>query len=951
MLSMWQWGRRARRLGAVAAVMTGLAAGGSAAFVAATGSPSAAQAGACTDSWTGAAGDGQWTTAGNWSTGDVPGAADTACITTTGAAVQLAADSSTSVTSVVVGAGTTLTLENGASITVTDLFDNQGTLAVDTGSTAGISGAVTNEATADISLTDTSSLDLTGSDFTDEGNLTVEISSATTFGTVVLDPTSTAALSGPINPTLVDSFVPTADASFEVLSGPYTGSFSAVSNDFSADNGTDEVSVVAGNATTTTVTTSTSSTTYGTPLTVTATVTYGPWETNDPTGTVTFTTGGTTLGSQALSTTAGVTSASTTVTPPVGTDPVTASYPGDTNFAGSSGTAATPVTVSTAPTTTTLTTSANPSPEGSPLTLTATITTTSTIGSPTGSVAFDVGATELAAVPVTDGTASLTTSVITKGKHDLTAVYSGDANFSTSTSPAVKEKIVSSTTSTSLIKTSTTLTSSANPSSAGSSVTFTATVTPDESGPAAPTGSVAFILGKTTLGTSPLSSDTAAVTLSSLAAGSRHIKAVYSGDTNYATSKSHALDEKITKPQSSTSVFVSLSATTQGREVTLSVAVTSTNGIVSKGKVAVYNGSSKIFHGKVSSSGTAVFSTSKLPLGPNTITATFKGGHNLGSTSAPVVVQVDPVVYAASLFPAAVLDVDPTAGSDAPIADGTTKGGTSTGPDLVATNPDGTAIYTLTNSSNDLTTLAPTPPKSTLQETPLGYTAGSATPVAIGVTHNGKQVAVAVSSTTADLNELVVISAKSLDVTASVPLPGQPAGLAIHGNKAYVSVNESTGAQLVLVNLVKGAASGAVSLGSSATVGPVAISPDATPAYVVAEGSGVDVVNLAKLKDASVTGTDTLTGTVDSLAMSPDGTTLYAATVSSSGNSVQVVDATDGDVTATVPMSGIPYALGMQATGATVYVADGTGVVSLNTSTDATTTVKGTGVEDVASPS
>jgi hypothetical protein len=39
-----------------------------------------AQAATCTDTWTGMAGDGQWTTAANWSTGSVPGSADVVCI-------------------------------------------------------------------------------------------------------------------------------------------------------------------------------------------------------------------------------------------------------------------------------------------------------------------------------------------------------------------------------------------------------------------------------------------------------------------------------------------------------------------------------------------------------------------------------------------------------------------------------------------------------------------------------------------------------------------------------------------------------------------------------------------------------------------------------------------------------------------------------------------------------
>jgi len=48
--------------------------------------PAAAQ---CTDSWTGSAGDNNWGTSANWSTGKVPGNSDSACIQTGGAGVSL----------------------------------------------------------------------------------------------------------------------------------------------------------------------------------------------------------------------------------------------------------------------------------------------------------------------------------------------------------------------------------------------------------------------------------------------------------------------------------------------------------------------------------------------------------------------------------------------------------------------------------------------------------------------------------------------------------------------------------------------------------------------------------------------------------------------------------------------------------------------------------------------
>ena len=48
---------------------------------------------------------------------------------------------------------------------------------------------------------------------------------------------------------------------------------------------------------------------------------------------------------------------------------------------------------------------------------------------------FD-GATSLGSSPVSGGSASISTAALVVGAHSLTAVYSGDASFTGSTSPA-----------------------------------------------------------------------------------------------------------------------------------------------------------------------------------------------------------------------------------------------------------------------------------------------------------------------------------------------------------------------------------------------------------------------------------------------------------------------------------------------------------------------------------
>jgi hypothetical protein len=85
-------------------------------------------------------------------------------------------------------------------------------------------------------------------------------------------------------------------------------------------------------------------------------------------------------------------------------------------------------------TTTGLTSAPDPSGFGQPKVLTATVTGAS--GTPTGTVSFLDGVTPLGTAPLNgSGVATLTVSSLGVGSHSLTAVYSGDSNFSASTSP------------------------------------------------------------------------------------------------------------------------------------------------------------------------------------------------------------------------------------------------------------------------------------------------------------------------------------------------------------------------------------------------------------------------------------------------------------------------------------------------------------------------------------
>ncbi len=89
------------------------------------------------------------------------------------------------------------------------------------------------------------------------------------------------------------------------------------------------------------------------------------------------------------------------------------------------------LTVNQASTTTVLTFSANPVASGASVTMTATVSSSN--GTPTGTVSFYDGGTLLGTGTVSSGVATFSTSSLSTGTHTITATYSGDTNFSTST--------------------------------------------------------------------------------------------------------------------------------------------------------------------------------------------------------------------------------------------------------------------------------------------------------------------------------------------------------------------------------------------------------------------------------------------------------------------------------------------------------------------------------------
>src|SRR6202012_4479480 len=105
------------------------------------------------------------------------------------------------------------------------------------------------------------------------------------------------------------------------------------------------------------------------------------------------------------------------------------------------------------------------------------------------------------------------------GTHTITATYSGDANFTGSTSSPLTETVTP-------VSSAVSISASVNPGVFAQPVTFTATVTPSIAGDFAG-GTVTFLDGAATLGTVSLSTETVQLSVSNLYGGTHSITARY----------------------------------------------------------------------------------------------------------------------------------------------------------------------------------------------------------------------------------------------------------------------------------------------------------------------------------------------------------------------------------------------------------------------------------------
>ena len=479
--------------------------------------------------------------------------------------------------------------------------------------------------------------------------------------------------------------------------------------------------------------------THGQSVTVNATVTSG---TGTPSGNVALVDNlsGATLsnnGSIAMFTLASGAATGTTTDLPGGSYQVSAHYGGSSAFADSDSNAI-PVTVAAESSTTALsvvgyydpvTSNSSSTPyygliyviDAQPYGNSA--SATSPNGTATGTITFKNGTATLGTAAIdSTGTAELQTTALPAGSDSLTAAFPGDASFLASTSSALPLMVVPA------------VTAISKPSiqpglfvTAGTTVTMSVSLSVHSAG-AAPTGSVTFQNGTSTVGTAPLAGTagssaaiaggTASFSTASLLAGTASISAVYSGDSNYAGATSTVVSVSVQK--AGTSVTVTPSSTSIPVNEPLQVTVTPVpvaglplpSGTVQVGMAGALQPAVTLANGTA----TVTIPANTLPVGTDSIVGSYSGDANYEGVSANTSVTV-------TTAPPPGLTL---AGTAVTIAPGATTGNSST----ITLTPVGgfTGTVTLTAAITSSPTGAVDPPTLSF---------GATSPVSITGATNG----------------------------------------------------------------------------------------------------------------------------------------------------------------------------------------------------------------------
>ena len=278
------------------------------------------------------------------------------------------------------------------------------------------------------------------------------------------------------------------------------------------------------------------------------------------------------------------------------------------------------LTVTTTPTTTTLVASPSTPQYGDPVTLTASVSPSAA----TGTISFYDGPILLGSTAVDGGTATLVNTTLTAGTHTITAIYNGDVTYASSTSTPQTVTVAKKT-------------------APGGGPALTVTVQNQSRAYASANSEFTYVVSGTLVDSDTYASAVTGVpvysssdTPTSPAGTTFPISVTGLSSANYTVAFVNGTLTIVSTP-SQTTLTASATSVQYGTPVSLTASVLPTGAI---GQVSFANGSTQLGMATIVS-GTATLTTS-LPAGTYTITASYLGDNNYGSSgSEPITLTVN----------------------------------------------------------------------------------------------------------------------------------------------------------------------------------------------------------------------------------------------------------------------------------------------------------------------
>ncbi len=637
-----------------------------------------------------------------------------------------------------------------------------------------------------------------------------------------------------------------------------------------------------------------------------------------PTGTVTVS-DGTDICSAAV----GAGSCSLTSTTAGSPKSLTATYSGDTNFIGSSGTQNHNVNKIAA--TTAVSSSPNPSVFGQSVSFTASVTGAG--ATPSGTIQFVVDGSNFGSpVTLVAGSASsgaTTTLTVAGSPHTVAAQYSGDSNYNSGSGNLTGGQTVNKASTTALITADT-----PDPSVVGQTVPVHYSVSVTVPGSGTPTGNVQVTDGVSSC-TGTVAAGLCNLTLAT--AGARSLTATYQGDPNYNASPASVVEPHQVNPADTTTAVTLTTGTNPsvfGQSLTFTASITAIapGSGTPAGNVNFYDGGTCAVPGAtivtnvvLNGSGQAAASSTTLSVSgsPHSVVACYLGNSNYNASTGSIpqtVNKANTTVAINSHLPnpsttTQQITVKYTVSVTAP------GGGTPTGNVQVS---DGTDSCTGTVAAGQCNVTLSTAGTRTLTATYQGDPSYNASPASAGATHT-------------------VLTPATLDVQSPVTAnqQGAPADLVVKSGDLIT----------VVVPIKDNGGSDA----QSVTAPTLVVNHTGTATATCGAGTGASQIMSGQTHSytytcSSVSGDGTLTFTANgSTAVGTDATSSQAITGAGTATSNSVtVDDTQPAVSITPPSGnvGVPFTFNWSVTDPTAGgVSSGVNASSCTLKIDAATPV------------